>query len=152
MDQRRSGRVRPARAGGSRRRRPPAWGRVQRCAVGSPWQPGSGHTITRSYSVNTLNEVSFFSYDPASSSVSLSSDPVLKYYAVNQLYANHTQDEKQNEVIEYTDKLGHTVCKKVQSGTSGATKLYASTYYLYDDLGNLVVVIPPEGVKAITGN
>ena len=121
---------------------------LEQGAPGSPWQPGSGHTITRSYSVNTLNEVYFFSYDPASSSVSLSSDPVLKYYAVNQLYANHTQDEKQNEVIEYTDKRGHTVCKKVQSGTSGTTKVYASTYYIYDDLGNLVVVLPPEAINS----
>jgi hypothetical protein len=74
-----------------------------------------------------------------------------RYYDPGALYANKTTDEHGNDVIQYIDKEGRTVCKKVQykTDTDGITKKYASTYYLFDDLGNLVVVLPPEGVKAI---
>jgi hypothetical protein len=48
------------------------------------------------------------------------------------------------------DKLGHTVCKKVQSGTTGGLPVYVSTYYVYNDIGNLAVVLPPEAVNTIT--
>ena len=41
---------------------------------------------------------------------------------------------KQTMVIEYKDKLGHTICKKVQYGTNAGVKQYASTYCVYDDL------------------
>jgi len=58
-------------------------------------------------------------------------------------------DEHNNEVIEYVDKQGKTLCKKVQYDTNGATKLYAETYYLYDNLDNLVLVLQPEGTRQL---
>jgi len=126
-------------------------------APGLAWQPDATHsysstdrTIKNTYEFNTANEVLQWTYTPPVSgypfgkvNAGTASAPV--YYAANQLYKNKTKDEQHNEVIEYKDKSNRTVLKKVQSGASQ----YASTYYLYDDLGQLVCVIPPEAVNRL---
>jgi hypothetical protein len=75
-------------------------------------------------------------------------------YETGQLYIKSTRDEHGNEVREYTDKEGKIVLKKVQA-VAGAINLnsvndWAFTYYIYDDFGNLVIVLPPEAVKKLT--
>jgi hypothetical protein len=76
------------------------------------------------------------------------------YYSTGQLNIKSTKDEQGNEVREYVDKEGRTILKKVQAvgGTAQTNNdnHWAMTYYIYDDLGNLSVVLPPEAVKAIT--
>jgi|GEM_PF-2966174 len=99
--------------------------------------------------VQQSNEVILFTYDPTTGQVSTGAGQQPAYYAAGQLISKVNTDEQGNDVVEYADKLGHTVCKKVQYGSDVNGKLYASTYYIYDDLGNLVVVLPPEGVKAL---
>ncbi|WP_157305820.1 DUF6443 domain-containing protein [Chitinophaga tropicalis] len=75
-------------------------------------------------------------------------------YAGNQLYKNVTIDEAGNQVIEYKNKEGKVVLKKSQVADSpGAAHVgWLCTYYVYDDLGNLVFVIPPKAVQLIAGN
>ncbi len=114
-------------------------------APGTAWQPGTNHTIKKIYSSNGASEVFQFHYDAATNLISLIPDS--KFYLGNQLYTNVTTDEHNKDVIEYVDKLGHTVCKKAQFGSNANGKLYACTYYLYDHLGNLIVVLPPEAVR-----
>ncbi|MEJ0055074.1 MAG: hypothetical protein WDN75_05125 [Bacteroidota bacterium] len=73
-------------------------------------------------------------------------------YSVNQVYKNKTRDEQGNEVIEYVDNLGRTILKRVQvvTGTPAVNDAnYASTYYIYDDFGSLVCVIPPEATSRL---
>lgn len=128
---------------------------IEQGAPGLSWQPdgidsytSADHTIKHDYTSNGANEVILFTYDATTGLVATGS--TVNYYAANQLQANKTKDEHGNEVIEYVDKEGHTVCKKVQSGTDASSnKLYACTYYVYDDFGSLVVVLPPEGVKVL---
>lgn len=80
------------------------------------------------------------------------------YYASGQLSIKSTKDEEGNEVREYTNKSGQVILKKVQATTAAASNLndltgtnagWALTYYLYDDLGNLRYVMPPELSKLI---
>jgi RHS repeat-associated protein len=74
------------------------------------------------------------------------------YYASGQLSIKSTKDEEGNEVREYTNKSGQVILKKVQAATStnlNSTTEWALTYYLYDDLGNLRYVLPPELSKLI---
>jgi hypothetical protein len=129
---------------------------LKKGAPGAVWQPLEGDaystndkTIKRSYKTNTsADHVLYFKYDATSGKVIMPGSGT--YYDDNQLAVTRTLDEHNNEVIEYVDLEGHMVCKKVQYGTDASSNaLYASTYYVYDDFGSLVVVLPPEGVKAI---
>jgi hypothetical protein len=65
-------------------------------------------------------------------------------YEAKTLFKNVTRDEQQNEVIEFTDKQGKVVLKKVQASET----TYAETYYIYDEFGRLSFVLPPEAVRA----
>ncbi len=71
------------------------------------------------------------------------------YYAYRQLYKNVTKDEHGKQVIEYIDKEGKTILKKVQLDASPGTHHdgWLCTYYIYDDINNLRCVIQPKGVQ-----
>jgi RHS repeat-associated protein len=83
-------------------------------------------------------------------------------YPAGELYKNATEDEHGRQVIEFKDKEGKVILKKVQIGTTagikddgtgrGHTADWLCTYYIYDDLNNLRCVIQPEGVKALSQN
>lgn len=127
---------------------------IKQGAPGAAWQPvnpgGDIYSITdktvkKRYQMNVANEVRLFKYDAATGLIIAS----VTYFAANQLYANLNYDEQNNEVWEYTDKQGRVVCKKVYVETVSTVKQYACTYYLYDDFGNLVVVLPPEAIKQL---
>lgn len=76
-------------------------------------------------------------------------------YPAGELYKTIVLDENNKGVIEFTDKEGKVILKKVQltansdfgqgSGHTG----WLCTYYIYDDFNNLRAVIQPEGVKML---
>ncbi|WP_084489961.1 DUF6443 domain-containing protein [Niabella ginsenosidivorans] len=79
-----------------------------------------------------------------------------RVYDAGQLYKNVTVDEQGRQVIEFKDKEGQLVLKKVQlesttldDGQGKGHWGWVCTYYIYDDLGNLRCVIQPEGVKTM---
>ncbi|MCF6403125.1 type III secretion system effector protein [Chitinophaga filiformis] len=74
-------------------------------------------------------------------------------FATGQLQKNVTVDEQGSQVVEYKDKQGQVLLKKVQiASTPGTGHIgWLCTYYVYDDLGNLRFVIPPLAVEAIKG-
>ena len=76
------------------------------------------------------------------------------YYGGDQLFENTTTDEGGNKVIEYKDKEGHIILKKVQfaaSPSQGSWGWYC-TYYVYDDLGSLRFVIQPKAADWLKSN
>lgn len=114
-------------------------------APGDAWKSTGTHVIKKEYTIAGA-DVLRFQYDSISGSVFLvDSPPADMFFGSTQLTCTKTIDEHQNDVLEYVDKEGRTVCKKVKAPGG----VYASTYYVYDDFGNLVVVIPPEGVERI---
>jgi|GEM_PF-2280103 len=116
---------------------------------GDAWKTNAKY-VKHQYLVNKASEVLLFTYDATTSLVSTGTGHQPGYYDAGQLAAKTTTDEHGNDVVEYVDKLSHTVCKKVQyKNDAQGNKLYTSTYYLYDDFGNLVVVLPPEAIKKI---
>ncbi|MFN8337058.1 MAG: DUF4329 domain-containing protein [Cyclobacteriaceae bacterium] len=71
------------------------------------------------------------------------------FYANGQLMIKVVKDEQGNAVREYTNKQGQIILKKVQAIVADSSNLnsisgWASTYYVYDEFGNLRFVLPPE--------
>ncbi len=70
-------------------------------------------------------------------------------YSASQLYLTISKDEnwqasdgKKGTVEEYKDKEGQVVLKRMFNEKAGNIEVL-STYYVYDDLGNLSFVLPP---------
>ncbi len=147
---------------------------IKQGAPGLAWQPdevasytSTDHTVKFSYEFNQPSEVLqwTFTYPTeeytttalnAFGKVEAGTAAAPVFYPANQLYKNKTKDEQGNQVIEYVDKEGRTILKRVQVATGNPSTTdanrdtnWASTYYIYDDFGNLVCEIQPEGVKRI---
>jgi len=82
-------------------------------------------------------------------------------YPAGELYKNITVDENKKQVIEFKDKEGKVILKKVQISTMAGTEDDGSgrgypgwlcTYYIYDDLSRLRCVIQPEAVKLMSSS
>lgn len=77
-------------------------------------------------------------------------------YGSHELFKTITIDENGKQVIEFKDKQGRVILKKVQIGTNtddGSGRGHSGwlcTYYMYDDLGRLRCVLQPQGVKNIS--
>jgi RHS repeat-associated protein len=131
---------------------------IKQGASGASWQPdliasydSEDNTAKQSYELNSENEVLLWTYVVPNLTFPFglidggtSSNP--DYFPANQLYKVRTKDENGNESIVYTDKEGVMVLKKVRL----TANQYASTYYIYDDFGSLVTVVPPEAESRLT--
>ncbi|MBI1768246.1 MAG: hypothetical protein HYR67_07720 [Bacteroidetes bacterium] len=121
---------------------------LKKGAPGQAWQPDSDpysildKSIKQRFELNQGTDVLFWVYDYPTHRISAKNGTNLVYYSSSELSISRTIDENNRSVIEYTEKLGKTVLKRVQAGDSPVT--YTSTYYIYDDFGNLRVVLPPE--------
>jgi RHS repeat-associated protein len=126
-------------------------------ASGTSWQPdatntytSTDHTIKFSYESNLDSEVLLWNYtDPSADypfgvvvPVKLG---VTSYYPANTLHKTKTKDEQGNEVVEFKDKEGKVILKKIQAPNG----TWAQTYYIFNDLGNLVYVSPPEATQNV---
>lgn len=118
-------------------------------APDADWQLGNGHTSQLALSFNS---------DP-------NDDPVMlwelqvngdyatndHYYPQNSLYTSKTTDPNGNYSITYKDKNGKTICVKkfleTRSFNGNPYPYYLSTYLIYDDLGQLILVIPPKAIE-----
>jgi len=130
---------------------------VEQGAPGHDWQPGAGHTMKTVYTYNNNN--TFNGADTAVSmlvvlySATVNSDQSRtltrgNYYQPGQLYVNVSKDEnwksgRGGTTEEYKDNEGHIVLKRTYNFTDGLLQ-QLSTYYVYDDLGNLAFVLPPK--------
>jgi RHS repeat-associated protein len=131
-------------------------------APGNDWQPvtnsNTGHTVKQIYALNDATALTQGSGRWARLyTATINSNQSRNLvdggtgYALNQLYVTITQNEnwkatsqadsRLNTTEEYKDKEGHVVLKRTYNYTTALQTL--STYYVYDDLGNLAFVLPP---------
>lgn len=127
---------------------------------GAAWQLGSGHTQKLDYGTNNVD----VNYATTGFAVRLyAANAVVTagqthertlsgtgYYGTNQLYLTIGKDEnwvtadgKAGTTEEYKDKEGRVVLKRTFNKNGLGTIETLSTYYVYDDLGNLSFVLPP---------
>ncbi|MFX4404607.1 hypothetical protein ABTA52_19820, partial [Acinetobacter baumannii] len=69
------------------------------------------------------------------------------YYDPSVLYRTTEKDENGKRVVEYKDKSGKIILKKVEINSNANINAHAGwlcTYYVYDDLGLLRFVISPK--------
>ncbi len=107
-------------------------------APGAAWQPATAtdHSVKLAERANTATEVRRIDYAGG-----VCSSP--GFYDAGTLQAKETRDEQDLLTVQYTDRQGHVVLKKIV----GACDL--RTYYVYDELDRLRLVIPPAAVNEI---
>ena len=123
---------------------------IKNMAPGNSWVGSSlGKTIDYTDNGYAQDQVAIWGVDGSTG------NPLFNdFYADDQLYVTTTTDEDGNISYEYKDKQGRIVLKKnfvksvpVPSPVLLTVQLvYASTYYIYDDLGHLRWVLSPEAV------
>jgi hypothetical protein len=109
-------------------------------APGNSWA-GSNRGVSMSYSFNEDEEVAQWDIDANGNAVSNN------WYQPFQLYKNITTDEHGKRVIEYKDKQGQVVLKKVEINSYADEYDHMGwlcTYYIYDDFGLLRFVLQPK--------
>lgn len=75
-------------------------------------------------------------------------------YPAGTLYKNIDIDANKNTVVAYKDKGGKVILRKVMisnTASSGHTG-WLCTYYVYDNLNNLRLVVPPKATREISSN
>lgn len=130
-------------------------------APGEVWQPGTGHTLRMEYATNSstafnasgnspCRRVALYTASTGSGNIrSLLRAGNTAIYENNQLYVTVSRDENSSSLDgclgtteEYKDKEGRIVLKRTYN-KKGNTYEMLSTYYVYDDFGNLCFVLPP---------
>jgi RHS repeat-associated protein len=133
-------------------------------APGTDWQPSgtTGHTVKLAYTTNNITGISDTSNTFFAALYTVGADGSLLYgingqtnYLAGKLHVTVSKDEnwkntgfgnsRGGTVEEYKDDEGHVVLKRAFNFVPGSpgTLQVLSTYYVYDDLGNLCYVLPP---------
>jgi len=123
---------------------------VEQDAPGQTWQPGSGHSIKQTFSIDTATEsVVRWTIGTMGSLPATTSN-----YGTGDLIREISTDEQGAQLIQYKDKEGKVILRKVQ--LSGAPSVahagWLCSYYVYDDFNLLRFVIPPNAVQWLAAN
>lgn len=118
-------------------------------AAGNSWG-GSNRSVSFNYEFNTQNEVRLWDISSSNAAVPTSSG----LYNANELFKTTITDEHSKQVVEFKDKEGKLILKKVQidNSVSNTHEGWLCTYYIYDDLGNLRFVLQPKLVESLSQN
>lgn len=134
---------------------------IQTFAPGNPW---AGTVGTGSGEVSVKNELII--YNPASGdnvkswNLDYTANPIVPVissytYQLGDLVKTKTLDEHGKQVVEFKDRTGNTILKKVQLAntfTSDPHEGWLCTYYVYDNLNRLRYVLPPKTTEYLRNN
>ncbi|SKD10489.1 RHS repeat-associated core domain-containing protein [Chitinophaga ginsengisegetis] len=129
-------------------------------APGNSWVGTESTTkknITSRYLVNTATDAVRYWTVTIAAVGGLSTYATTTTYPPGTLFKTIQINEHGKQVIEFKDKEGKVVLKKVQltasdAGTGSAHTGWLNTYYIYDDFKMLRCVIQPKGVELISAN
>lgn len=121
-------------------------------SVGALWQISTTRTQKVLTRTNLNSEIKIFNYTYATGFGNVSSPG---YYNAGQLFVTEMTDEHGVKVLEFKDKEGLVVCKKVQQIITTPNPIvdnnWLITCYVYDDQRQLRMVIQPQGMAAHSG-
>src|SRR5579859_4797006 len=127
-------------------------------AAGDNWVHG-GRGLTSGYWVNTSSDsVWVWTVTNSGSPDVFDSYSATSFYPSGELYKTITADENGKQIIEFKDREGNVVLKKVQltaavdAGSGKGPTGWLCTYYVYDSVNLLRAVIQPAGVQLLQAN
>jgi RHS repeat-associated protein len=115
------------------------------------------HSVKMKYWVNTFTD-SVRIWNVSDNTNNFGSYTTTSSYDTGSLFKNITVDEYNKQVIEFKDKQGKIILKKVQltanadTGTGKGYSGWLCTYYIYDDQNQLRCVVQPKGVELLIAN
>ncbi|MGC3946381.1 MAG: DUF6443 domain-containing protein [Chryseolinea sp.] len=118
---------------------------IEQGSAGVDYQPGTTHTQRFEYTFNDVSDnVRKFNADGSSTG----------YWSANNLTKNISTNPDGNQSIIFKDGRGLTVLKRVQLDEiiDGVLTAYLDTYYVFNELGQVVYTISPKGVHKLKGN
>jgi RHS repeat-associated protein len=124
---------------------------------GNSWA-GSGRGVQSKYWINTMTDSVKIWTVTNGAPGTFAAYATAANYMPGSLYKIAVVDEHGKQTIEYKDKAGKVILKKVQltaaddTGSGGGYTGWLCTYYIYDDLGNLRCVLQPAAVDKLPGN
>jgi RHS repeat-associated protein len=130
-------------------------------ALGNNWvgAPNGGRGVEVKYWLNTPTDaVRIWTATDTYASGTFGAYSTSATYTSGILFKSVTVDEHSKQVIEFKDKFGQVILKKVQltatsdNGSGSDYTGWLSTYYIYDDFGLLRCVIQPKGVELLIAN
>jgi RHS repeat-associated protein len=143
-------------------------------SVGLDWQLDQHH-VKMEFASNIENEVLFWKVNSSAPYIAsaLNNDNSISYFHANTLSKSVTTDVNNKNIAEFTNGLGQLICRKVYAkfemdangnyytidNTNGTNSLIApitpvelSTYYIYNDIGQLIFEIPAIAIKEMNSN
>ena len=127
-------------------------------APGDNWVGGNRGTATKYWFNTADDDVRLWAVTDGVGVGHFGSYATSTEYDAGELYKIVSEDEAGKQVIEFTDKEGRIVLKKVQltasadNGSGSGHTGWLCTYYIYDALSRLRCVIQPRGVETLASN
>jgi RHS repeat-associated protein len=118
---------------------------LSQAAAGESWALHSGHAVAYAERTNTAADSVWRWTVDAGTGATLA---VAGHYEPGQLWVNQVTDEHGAATLEFKDKEGRVVLKQAEQGGGK----FLSTCYVYDDMGNLRYVLPPQAVALLRAN
>jgi RHS repeat-associated protein len=112
-------------------------------------QAGQGRATTVKQGINTANQVRIWDLDANGLPVTPG------YYPAGVLFSETATNSEGAEATSFKDKDGRVVCKtllqKVTFSGPNALAEYGTTYYVYDEQGNMRYILPPKASNLVSG-
>lgn len=126
--------------------------KINTFAPGKSWaKSGGAHAVKQQFLTNIVED-SVRIWEIRSDGESPVTEMI---YRQGELQKNVVIDEHNRQIVEFIDKEGKVILKKVQLddvAPAGGHMGWLCTYYIYDDMGSPKVIISPMGVSKITSS
>ena len=127
--------------------------RVKKAMAAGNSFAGSNRGTEIKQEANVANEVIVWTINAATGSIPATAG----YYDASSLYRGTIVDPHGKRVVEYKDKEGRLILKKVEVKHDGLANItgypgWLCTYYVYDDVSNARFTITPRAVEWLITN